>query len=313
MNRLIRIILYITAGCIGVGCAALVLGFALGGANDIRTEIPRQLGYVVRGTADKVRDRVHGQKTDSDDEYAYEYGEDQDYEEQTDYGQQMILGISSSEVQSIEIDLKHGYLAIEESEDGQVQVTTGMPDAVSAECDAGTVVIKDERTGRESREDAYVYLYIPESCQFQSVSIQTGAGHVETNCYFKTEHFTLNADAGVVYLSEITADVFTASVGAGEILIEDSVFGTVTLDCGVGVMDIEADINGNTQIDCGMGSVNVELEDGADSVDYVLKCGAGNIEIDDNAYSGFSKERRVDNGASVLFTLNCGMGQICIE
>ena len=109
------------------------------------------------------------------------------------------------------------------------------------------------------------------------------------------------------------ADKFTASVGAGEITIEEGNFGTTALDCGVGVITIDAQIYGDADIDCGMGVVDLELEDGADSVNYVLKCGAGHIQIDDESYSGLSRERRIDNGASALFTLNCGVGQIVIE
>ena len=63
-----------------------------------------------------------------------------------------------------------------------------------------------------------------------------------------------------------------------------------------------------------MGAVEVNLDDDADSVNYLLKCGAGEIVIDGVSYRGFSKEKRIDNnGASELFTLNCGMGQIIIE
>ena len=63
----------------------------------------------------------------------------------------------------------------------------------------------------------------------------------------------------------------------------------------------------------GMGVVSLDLDNDPDSVNYLLKCGAGVISIDDDSYSGFSSEKRIDNGASELFTLSCGMGQIIIE
>ncbi len=328
MNRLIRVILYITAGCIGVGCAALILGFALGGANGLKDEsVSKQFAYAVRDFSDNMRKKIHSNKTESDYEYAYTYEEayddDYDYDDyenedfcvETDDGQQMLLSISSFEVQNIEIDLQHGSLGIGDTDDDKIQVVleSGPSDGISAECESGKLVIRDERKGSKRREDTYVYLLMPEDSRFKNLSIQAGAGSVETTCCLEAEHFTVSADAGEIYLNEIKADVFHASVGAGEMNIEDSVFDTVKLDCGIGMINLEADVRGNAQVDCGMGSVYVELEDDADSVDYVLKCGAGNIEIDGDNFSGFSKERHIDNGGSSLFTLNCGMGQICIE
>ena len=61
MNRLIRMILYITAGCVGVGCAALILGFALGGTDD-RTQLKEAVFVTrkARDTADSIAEAVQG-------------------------------------------------------------------------------------------------------------------------------------------------------------------------------------------------------------------------------------------------------------
>ncbi len=341
MNRLIKVILCITAGCIGVGCASLILGFALGGMEEGRALVnemaSERIGYAARSFADRVKNRIDGSadwdsSCEMDDikfaevyegeaeeawEGSYELEQEQEIaedDEWTDYGMQQALLIEASAVQDIRVNLRHAYLAIEESDDSCIQVAVSQPDSdVRAQVNDGKLMISDDRKGRKARKDIYVYLYIPEDVTFDSVSIENEAGVVEMDCEMETGNFSAQSGAGQMILSDITADVFSATAGAGEINIEDGIFKTVQLECGVGSVYVDADIQGSAQIDCGMGVVSLDLDNDPDSVNYLLKCGAGVISIDDDSYSGFSSEKRIDNGASELFTLSCGMGQIIIE
>lgn len=327
MNRLIRIILYITAGCVGIGCAALILSFVLGGGSGW---LAGEEMEIARKAADRIHELTAGSKrqVQSDNEsgdgsYTYEEAdiadgsytyEETDVAESEGYGDIGMLTVDASSIQDLSIELQHGYLSIEESDDNLIRVSvTESFDGLTAKCESGGIIIRDDRTGNHGREDAQVFLEIPDGMQFQNVNIQIDAGVMYQECGFQSEQLTVNADAGEITLSEVTADALSASVGAGVIDIEDSVFDTASFNCGVGTMDIEADIRGDAQIDCGMGRVDLELEDGANSVNYVLYCGAGSIEIGDNTYSGLAKESRLNNGASATFSLNCGMGSICID
>lgn len=306
MNRLIRMILYITAGCLGIGCAALILSFALGGGRQVWEE-----AGMVKSAADRVHeiaDETKRRVVQDAELYEGDYDEG-DYDEGIG-----LLTVDASSIQDLSIELQHGSLEIEESDDNLIQVSMAQEfDGITANCEAGKIIIRDDRPGSSSREDAQVFLEIPEGMRLRNVNIQINAGILSQECGFEADKLTVNADAGEIMLSEVTAGVLSASVGAGTMDIEDGVFDTASLNCGVGTMDMEAAIRGDTEIDCGMGSVDLELADGADSVNYLLRCGAGTIEIGDNTYSGLAKESKLNNGASATFTLNCGMGAISID
>lgn len=300
MNRLIRIILYITAGCVGIGCAALILSFALGGGRQVWEE-----AGMVKRAADRVHEIADETKRQVQDAELYEG----DYDEEVG-----LLTIDASSIQDLSIELQHGSLEIEESDDNLIQVSMVQEyNGITANCEAGKIIIRDDRPGSSSREDAQIFLEIPEGMRFRNVNIQIDAGVLSQECGFEADKLTVNADAGEITLSEVTAGVLSASVGAGAMDIEDGVFDTATLNCGVGTMDMEGAIRGDTKIDCGMGAVNLELADGPNSVNYALRCGAGSIEIGDNTYSGLARESKLNNGASATFTLNCGMGVISID
>lgn len=345
MNKLIRLILYITAGCIGVGTAALISGLVLGGGQlswEDDWMFGRAGNIVQRITSDHVQpidmveqkqeqaeatDEIVEESTGYGDnkQYAYAYQEDynyaedydDDYDEEDVTGDVGLLTIDASAITDLSVDLQKGYLSIEESDDNRIIVSASGPqimiDEILAECESGKISIRDMRAGKRSREELEIYLQIPKDLQLDKVSFRINAGVVESDCAFQAMDLTLNADAGHIDLSDILANVFTASVGTGEMDIENGKFETAVLECGVGVMDLEADITKEARIECGMGSVNMELADGPDSVNYELYCGAGTIEIGDRSYSGLAKKSRLENGSEVTFTLECGMGQICID
>lgn len=319
MNKLIRLILYITAGCIGVGIAALISGLVLGGGHLAWEEdgiFNRAEQAVQKMTSDHKRRVKTAEKTETPqtDYEAYDYS----FEEETDFaGDIGLLTVDASSIQVLTIDLQHGCLYIEESDDSRICVSVSgsgnMIDDIQAVCESGCISISDQRTGNRSREDVDIYLQIPADIRLDTVEMKINAGQLESDCRFTAKDLTVKADAGQITLSDVGADALYASVGAGEMDISDSSFASVNLKCGVGVMDIEASIEADSWIECGMGSVNLELENGPDSVNYVLHCGAGTIQVGDRSYSGLAKKSRIENGSSSTFTLECGMGQICID
>lgn len=316
MNKLIRGILYITAGCLGIGIAALILSHALGG--NFKLEDEPVLEKAKKAAHDIVAD-AHNQvsshhnnsteRAESEDDYEVTYTDMIESE-----GEVGLLAIDASAVSQLQIDLHHGSLSVEESDDSCIRVFADEAyDGISAVCESDKIIIQDNRSGRQGREDVMIYLEIPESIRFQTVEIRADAGVLETDCMLKADKLTVDADAGEILLSEVKADSFAASVGAGTVDIEDGVFETVNLECGVGTIEVEASITGDAQLECGMGTIDLELDGKAEDYNYVLNCGAGSIEIEGHDYTGLAKERRIENGASSTFKLNCGMGTICIE
>lgn len=320
MNRLMKGILYITAGCIGIGCAALILGIVLGGGKALDTDF-EWIKDRARNMAAVAEKNVHNAKQDADAAVkgrGIEYdAADETYQEYSgdDFsGDVGIFTADASSIQGISIDLRHVYFSVEESDDSRVMVSVDNDvRGVKASCESGVLTIQDERTGKKGREDASVYLEIPEGMQLDNVKIRIDAGVLYSECSFAAKNLSVDAGAGELSLSDLSANAFAASVGAGTLTVADSSFDTAKLDCGVGTMDIAADIKGNAQMDCGMGTIYVELGEDVESVNYELECGAGSIQIGDSTYSGLAKKSQLNNGSQATFTLSCGMGQICID
>lgn len=341
MNRLIRGILYIVAGCAGIGCAALILGLVLG-RGKVELEDYGSLNFaknsaynIVVKVENKLRNWLNrneksassaesvdgsglnvGFVEERGDEAAFikKGSKDSEWYEEED-GEQGLLTVSTDQIKQLDLDIAHGSLSITESNSDEIYVWTESDvNNIEVTCENDKIVIRDRRTGNKRREDADIYMEIPSTNQFQNVKIQVAAGCVDIENRLNAQKFTLNADAGEITAQMLTSNDFSASVGAGTIEVVEGAFGSIKLDCGVGTIDLYGlNIESDAEISCGMGAVEVELQDDPQSFNYQLSCGLGEIEIRDNSYSALASEKRIDNGAGRTFTLNCGMGSITIE
>lgn len=312
MKRFVKVILYITAGCIGVGAAALILGIVLGkGSMDWQED-----GTVswAKNVVHYIADTVHTRQMPD-----WDNGNDRNEKEQADKGNvetdgANILTAHADEIQELEVSLHHGYLQVTESADQNIYVSiSGSREDVSVTQEQGRLVIRDERKGRSSRKDISLYLNVPKQHPFADISIQVDAGVLEIETELNAQVMELNADAGEITADELYADDFRSSVGAGCIDVSKGKFGKMDLNCGVGTIEMNASVSKDSQMNCGMGTIDFELEGNIDTYNYAVSCGMGTIEIGDDTYSALSREETIHNQANATFTLKCGMGEIRIS
>lgn len=337
MNRLIKGILYITIGCIGMGVAAVVMGLVLGGgkvdlSSDSTYNPARKAVSIIRDLASDIKGQARRSVTeifngsgkmdisqDSERSAADVSRESTEYyEDGVDYDDagydHHLLTADAYDVKNLRIDLRHGEVDIEESQDNKIRVfLDGSPNNIRAECADGELTVEDDRQGSESRKDVYICLQIPYNIEFDSLDMQVDAGVVDAECGIQALVLNLQADAADISVSGVDADVLNVSVGTGVVDIDEGSFGAVDLDCGVGQLDLDASISRDSKISCGMGAVDIEMDEDPNNFNYVISCGMGSIDIGDNTYSGIAKARKIDNGASATITLDCGMGNISID
>lgn len=314
MKKWMKIILCIVAGCVGMGCAALIIGIVLW--RNSSTGVQENIRDIADGARKSVESWANGwdREDDEDDwddaEYAVNAVEDLEGQ-----GGENALRVDADQVRQMEVSLRHGYLEVERSEDSRIYVSWSSKKAndVQASCKSGKFIVRDTRKGTSARKDIEIYLSIPAKKQFDDVELQIDAGELEIDVPLEAGHMRLDADAGVISAEGLVSDDLDVSVGAGDIEISDSSFGKAALNCGVGTIELDGSIRSDAKAECGMGTIDLDLDQDVDHYNYILSCGMGGIEIGDESYSALAREKRIDNGADSTFTLNCGMGEITIE
>ena len=122
-----------------------------------------------------------------------------------------------------------------------------------------------------------IEIFCPENLSFQKIKLQMGAGTIE--------------NSGSLDIKE--AD-FTVGVGTADI----------------SELQVE-----NLKGSCGMGDMELTLTGKAAEYNYELKCGLGNLEVDDSLGTSItSGNKQITNeGATKNIKLDCGMGNVEVE
>ena len=122
-----------------------------------------------------------------------------------------------------------------------------------------------------------IEIFCPENLSFQKIKLQMGAGTIE--------------NSGSLDIKE--AD-FTVGVGTADI----------------SELQVE-----NLKGSCGMGDMELTLTGKATEYNYELKCGLGNLEVDDPLETSItSGNKQITNeGATKNIKLDCGMGNVQVE
>lgn len=124
--------------------------------------------------------------------------------------------------------------------------------------------------------DSYqIILEIPEGFIFDKAEIEVGASKADIST-IKAKELDLKVGAGQVTIGNLMADLVDIEVGAGEIIVQN----------------VEGDLK---------------------DYNFDIKCGAGNVDIGSESYSGLAREMHIDNHGKKNFEIECGMGNININ
>ena len=201
----------------------------------------------------------------------------------------------ASGVSDLSCDLKYEELVLKTWNEAKVQVkVTGKNhNRVKISNDNGSLTIASSQKVRNRS----VEIFRPENLSLQKIKLQMGAGTIELDGDFKAEQMEVNVGAGTIENSsslDIKEADFTVGVGTADI----------------SELQVE-NLKGN----CGMGDMELTLTGKAAEYNYELKCGLGNLEVDDSLKTSItSGNKQITNeGATKNIKLDCGMGNVQVE
>lgn len=226
--------------------------------------------------------------------------------------------IDASAVKELDIELGGGYLYINRDttsdSQGIIRISVDAQDdaQVSYYVEKGTLHIegfKSKKWNTLSNEN-YIYVILPNDLAFQKSEIELGAGYIEMNGgeYGKTD---INIGAGEIVCSGIKTGKMEAEVGAGNFEASDIEADEIDVSAAMGSVTIsDGTIGGNIELSCDMGNIFLEMQGEEEEFNYEIECSMGNITIDGYDYSGFGKEKYIDNHAAKEIKAECSMGNI---
>ena len=287
MKRFLKVILILAAvfGAAGLGLTAggAAMGATMG-----------DIGALDNGITQILHILDHKDGWDEENSEAAMDGQDEDLVADAD-GSAYTKAYEASGVSDLSCDLKYEELVLKTWNEAKVQVkVTGKNhNRVKISNDNGSLTIASSQKVRNRS----VEIFCPENLSFQKIKLQMGAGTIELDGDFKAEQMEVNVGAGTIENS-------------GSLDIKEADF-TV----GVGTADISELQVENLKGSCGMGDMELTLTGKATEYNYELKCGLGNLEVDDSLETSItSGNKQITNeGATKNIKLDCGMGNVQVE
>ena len=122
-----------------------------------------------------------------------------------------------------------------------------------------------------------IEIFCPENLSFQKIKLQMGAGTIENSSSLDIKEADFTVGVGTADISELQVE--------------------------------------NLKGSCGMGDMELTLTGKAAEYNYELKCGLGNLEVDDSLKTSItSGNKQITNeGATKNIKLDCGMGNVQVE
>ena len=124
------------------------------------------------------------------------------------------------------------------------------------------------------------------------------------------EKAELDLKAGELRAEQILAKDLEVNAGAGEVNILEFAAEKAEFKCGAGSITATGDAKKKIEADCGVGEINLKIKGKQKDYNYDLDCGIGEIRCGDDSFSGFGREKSIDNGADKKMDIDCGIGSI---
>lgn len=215
-------------------------------------------------------------------------------------------------------EVKRLYMKADEAE---VEIGTSSGSEISVQTDGNyEIYVRNGSLHIKSKgiqEKHQLLIEIPalqesDAILFEEVEISAGASEVYAD-QISAKEFELKIDAGMVEIEQLTANHAEFDVGAGEILIDYGNVRECETNVDLGNFEYAGIVSKHGDIECNMGNVVFNLEKEIEEYNFEIECGAGNIDIGSESFSGLGREKYINHQSQESFEIECNMGNVSIN
>lgn len=163
-----------------------------------------------------------------------------------------------------------------------------------------------------NRDVHKMLIEIPGEFVFENVEISVGASVLNIH-NLETREFDLEVGAGRAEIGQLVADKAEFEVGAGEIIVTYGNVYECEANVGMGNLEYTGMILRHGDVECNMGNAEFTLERDVEDYNFEIECGAGNVDIGDESFSGLGSEKYINHQVQEQFDIECNMGNVSIN
>lgn len=233
----------------------------------------------------------------------------------------------NEEIESMKLYVDFGTVSLQEGEKFSVQ-GTNVPEKTfcsSIEDKVWKIEEKEEswfrhfgisftpfQIGGTRKNYNNIVVTVPKNFEAEELELYLRAGEIIIDKAL-SKKFTLRVGAGKATVKQLIAsEDCDLKVGAGEIEVKDMQVQSIGLDCGAGRIALAGSLFGNGNANCGVGEIEMSLNGNESNFSYAVKCGLGEVKINNKKYGGSTKINQTNQGTGKMLDLKCGVGSIVV-
>ncbi len=307
MNKFTKVTVIIALVCAVLGIVLMGIG-AIGGGTQIVDKMASE-GLLNFGPDDvDWIERIEGFNIDVNVGSGVQFNED--YEIFT-AGQHKFKA-SVEEVENFVFRLTAGEVDIKEKDCDQWEIEIDGVGEFQTYVEDGTLYVVGEQSGILG-DLGDVNITVPRGEKLNSAVFDFGAGDMTLED-LEADMLEVSAGAANVEITAVDAANMNLSVGAGNVEVENSTVGNLEVSVGMGNIEVAGTITGNIDGSVSMGELDIDVYGSTQTEhNYDVSCAAGEVRIGSTSYAGVGNDRKIDNGASTTYTLDCAMGLIDVS
>lgn len=153
---------------------------------------------------------------------------------------------------------------------------------------------------------------VPGEILFKEAEIHAGASKVYIS-QISAKEFELEVGAGQVTINRLVAEHSEFDIGAGEVIVEYGNVQECENNVDMGNFEYTGLILKHGDVECNLGNAAYHLEREVDEYNYEIECGAGNVDIGNESFSGLGREKYIDHHVQESFDIECNVGNVSID
>ncbi|MCR5503183.1 MAG: DUF4097 domain-containing protein [Lachnospiraceae bacterium] len=163
-----------------------------------------------------------------------------------------------------------------------------------------------------NKAENLIEIRLPKGYHTEGADFSLGAGEIDIDS-LKTDDAVFTVGAGRLDIDELLSDSVNISVSAGETDINSLQSKATVLNVNMGKIGVGHLSTDDLTATVDMGEIEFRASGKQTDYDYSINCGMGNIEVDDDSYSGMGVSKSISNSAARKMDLSCSMGNIDID
>jgi hypothetical protein len=155
-------------------------------------------------------------------------------------------------------------------------------------------------------------IQIPEGTEFDSVSLDIGAGHISIDQLIANE-VEITVGAGQIIIDVLKAYTLEVEIGAGQGTVGELEVVRTNMEVGTGQLNVTGTIEERAELDCGIGEIILNVRGRQEEFGHSISVGIGEATFGNISVGGLGGDSEGNQHLDKSIEIDVGIGSVTVN